>query len=68
VVGNRGARDAVVRRAVLVLERCGARAEVEARAESLVEQALGALRVGRLTAEGRALLEGAAAALTARQQ
>jgi geranylgeranyl diphosphate synthase type I len=67
-VGNRGARDADVRRAVLVLERCGARAEVEARTESLVEQALGALRAGRLTAEGRALLEGAAAALTARQQ
>jgi len=67
-LGNRRARDADVRRAVAVLERCGARAEVEARIEALVEEALGALRVGRLTAEGRALLEGAAAALTARQQ
>jgi geranylgeranyl diphosphate synthase type I len=68
VIANRRARDGDVRRAVAVLERCGARAEVEARIEALVQEALSALRVGRITSEGRGLLEGAARALTARRQ
>jgi geranylgeranyl diphosphate synthase, type I len=67
VVGNANASDDEVRRAVEVLERSGARAIIEARIDQLVEGALSALRAGRLTPEGHALLVGAARALTARR-
>ena len=66
VVGNARASDAQVKSAVDVIERSGARAAVEARIDQHVQSALVALRAGRLTPEGTALLEGAARALTQR--
>jgi geranylgeranyl diphosphate synthase type I len=65
-VGNAKATTSELRDAIEVLERSGARQEVERRIDELVDGALAALRSGRITAEGRALLEGAAQALTAR--
>jgi geranylgeranyl diphosphate synthase, type I len=67
VVGNAGASDEDVLRAVEVLERSGARRIVEARIDELVERALAGLHTGRITPEGLGLLEGAASALTARR-
>jgi geranylgeranyl diphosphate synthase type I len=67
VIGNQRASVADVRKAMSVLERCGARERVEARIEELVGTALSALRVGRITPQGADLLEGAARALAARR-
>jgi len=67
VVGNAAATDEQLRSAVEVLERSGARQAVELRIEELVERALKALGSGRITPEGRQLLEGAARALAARR-
>jgi geranylgeranyl diphosphate synthase type I len=66
VVGNARASDDQIGQAVEVIARSGARAAVEARIDELVKSALVALRAGRLTPEGTALLEGAARALTQR--
>ncbi len=66
VVGNVKAKDSDVKRAVDVLERSGARRAVETRIDELLASALGALRGGRLTRDGAALLEGAASAMTER--
>jgi geranylgeranyl diphosphate synthase type I len=66
VVGNAKASHAQLEKAVQVLERCGARATVEARIETLVAEALAALRAGRITKQGTGLLEGAARTLAAR--
>ncbi len=65
-VGNSRASAARLRQAVEVLERSGARQAVEERIEELVAQAQQALDAGRLSPDGRALLEGAAHVLTAR--
>lgn len=67
VVGDLKASAKDVERAVEVLERSGARAAVERRIDELVGSALLALRAGRLSAEGVALLEGAARAMTMRR-
>jgi geranylgeranyl diphosphate synthase type I len=67
VLGNAAATDAEVRAATQVFERSGARAVVEGRIEELVNSARSALAAGRLSPEGRALLEGAADVLTARR-
>jgi geranylgeranyl diphosphate synthase type I len=67
VVANPRASDVQLRRAVEVLESCGARAVIEARIENLGEQALLALKTGPITTAGRELLEGAIKALTSRQ-
>lgn len=67
VLGNARATDAELRAAVEVIERSGARALVEQRIDELVASALGALRAGRLPADGAELLEGAARVLTLRR-
>jgi geranylgeranyl diphosphate synthase type I len=67
VVGNPRASDRDVRQAVEALERTGARATVERRIDELTASALLALRAGRLSPDGLALLEGAARALTLRK-
>jgi len=67
VVGNAGASEDDVQRAVEVLERSGAKGLVEARIDELVARALSGLSTGRITPEGLRLLEGAASALTARR-
>jgi geranylgeranyl diphosphate synthase, type I len=67
VFGKQGASDRAVAKALVVLERVGARREVEERIEELVKTALDGL--GRaIPREGRELLEGAALALTARRR
>jgi geranylgeranyl diphosphate synthase, type I len=66
VFGNSRASEAQLARAVEVIDRCGARAAIEARIEELAQSALMALRAGRLTPEATALLEGAARALAHR--
>ena len=67
VLGNAGASDADVRRALDVIVRTGAREVVEARIATLVRRGLGALGPA-VTPEGRELLTGAALALTARER
>jgi geranylgeranyl diphosphate synthase type I len=67
VIGNPKASDQEVRGAVTVLESSGARDLVEARIDELVARAFGALRAGRVSPEGVALLEGAARTLTMRR-
>lgn len=67
VLGTARATDAELRAAVEVIERSGARALVEQRIDELVASALGALRAGRLPADGAELLEGAARVLTLRR-
>lgn len=59
--------QAELRRAVTVLERCGARQEVESRIEELVRSALSELAGSKVTRSGRGLLEGAARILTDRR-
>ena len=66
VVGKELASESRVRQAIEVLERCGARRVVEARIDELVAEAQQALDTGRLSLDGKALLEGAAHVLTAR--
>jgi geranylgeranyl diphosphate synthase type I len=68
VLGNARATDAEIRQAVQVIERSGAKAAVEARIDELGQSALVALRAGRLTPDGIALLEGAARMLTMRSR
>jgi geranylgeranyl diphosphate synthase type I len=67
VVGNTRATEAQLQKAVNVIERSGARQQVEERIDDLVATALGALRAGRLPPESVELLEGAARALTLRR-
>jgi geranylgeranyl diphosphate synthase type I len=67
LVGKRRATDADLRKAMLLLESCGARELVESRIEELVGTAVSALRAGRITQQGMDLLEGAARALAARR-
>lgn len=66
VVGNSKAKEGELRRALAVLDDCGARAAIEARVAVLRERALDALGSG-VTAEGTALLTGAIQALTERR-
>jgi geranylgeranyl diphosphate synthase type I len=66
VVGNPEARESELRRALSVMDSCGARGAIEARVTVLSQQALSALGSG-LTAEGSALLSGAIHALTERR-
>lgn len=65
VIGNAGASDSAVRRALAVLEANGARAAIESRIEELVAKALDGLGTG-IQGVGRDLLSGAASALTSR--
>jgi geranylgeranyl diphosphate synthase type I len=67
VLGRKDAPDEDIRAAVARIEGCGARARVEARIADLSARALEALGRASLTARGRALLEGAACALTERR-
>jgi geranylgeranyl diphosphate synthase type I len=67
LIGNQRATVAELKKAMGLLERCGARERVEARIEELVGTALSALRAGRITPQGAELLEGAARALAARR-
>ena len=67
VVGSPRVSDAKVRRAMDVIESCGARQRVEMRIEELVAEATMALANSQFTPSGRALLEGAAEVLTARR-
>jgi geranylgeranyl diphosphate synthase type I len=64
--GNARASEATVKKALLVLERSGARKRTEMRIEELLAEGLGALRTG-VSRQARELLEGAALALTARR-
>ena len=66
IVGNAKATHAELRQAIEVIERCGARAAVEQRIDELSLAGLAALRAGKLSAEGIAMLEGATRALTSR--
>ncbi len=66
VAGNAKAKTSDLRKAIDVLERCGARGIVEERIDELVSAALAALRAGRLPPEAASLLEGASRALTSR--
>ena len=67
VLGNPRAGQTRLLAAIEVLDRCGARRAVEQRIEELVGHARLALRAGRIRSEPRALLEGAAVALTDRR-
>ncbi|MBN2194218.1 MAG: polyprenyl synthetase family protein [Polyangiaceae bacterium] len=67
VVGNAKASLQRTTAALEVLHRTGAREVVEARIDELSATALAALASGPLTADGRALLVGAASVLTARR-
>jgi geranylgeranyl diphosphate synthase type I len=67
LVGNRKATDAQLRKAMQLIERCGARERVEARIDELVGTAVSALKTGRISEQGLDLLEGAARALAARR-
>lgn len=66
VLGNRSASAKDVAQAVALLERCGARASIEARIQELTQEARGALKKAPLTPKGRSLLSGAISALTDR--
>lgn len=66
VVGNPRAKEPALRRALAVIDDCGARATVEARVAALRGQALAAIDRG-ITREGAVLLQGAVAALTERR-
>ena len=66
VVGNAKAKEADLRRALSVMDDCGARAAIEARVSVLKAEALNALGSG-LTPEGKTLLTGAIQALTERR-
>ncbi len=66
VVGNLTSSDAEMLEALAVLERCGARAEVEARVLELSSAGLGELGRG-VSKQGALLLAGATEALTARR-
>lgn len=66
VVGNTNAKQAELKRALGVIDACGARAAVEARVAVLSEQAFAALGPG-ISTEGSALLSGAIHALTERR-
>jgi geranylgeranyl diphosphate synthase type I len=68
VLGQADASEAQIAAAVRVLEESGARRAVEAEITSLVTEAREALVSAQLTPAGRALLEGAAAALTVRER
>jgi geranylgeranyl diphosphate synthase type I len=65
VFGKKASR-ADVERALAVLEQCGARWAVEQRIAQLAQKARRALRGKGITGEGRALLDGAVAALAER--
>ncbi len=67
VFGNPRASAGDVNTALSVLERSGARDAVERRIDALVKEALAALAATPATREGRALLDGALRALTARR-
>jgi geranylgeranyl diphosphate synthase, type I len=67
VFGKKSASDAAVGKALLVLDRVGARRQVEERIEELVKNALEGLGKA-IPREGRELLEGASLALTARRR
>lgn len=66
VVGNPKATHAQLEQAIEVIERSGAREAVEQRIDELSQAAIAALREGRVSAEGLAMLEGATRALTSR--
>jgi geranylgeranyl diphosphate synthase type I len=66
VVGNPKAKEPDLRRALAVIDACGARAAIEARVLVLSQRALAALGSG-ITPEGAALLSGAIQALTERR-
>lgn len=66
VLGNPRASERALRQAVEAIERSGAREIVERRIDELVQASLGELD-GAVSKQGRALLEGAARALTARR-
>lgn len=67
VLGRPDASDDHVRDAVVHIEACGARAQVEKRIGLLVRESRAALPHASLTAEGQALLERAVDALAERQ-
>lgn len=67
VLGRRDAAAAEVDEAISLLEASGVRTRIEARIGVLVGEARGALERTTLTSTGRALLAGAAHALTDRQ-
>jgi geranylgeranyl diphosphate synthase type I len=66
VLGKKGASAEDHTAAVAAMDACGARARVEARIAELAGEARGALERAELTANGRALLEGAVVVLTER--
>ncbi|HWA76160.1 MAG TPA: polyprenyl synthetase family protein [Polyangiaceae bacterium] len=66
VVGNPKAKEGELRRALSVMDTCGARAAIEVRVADLRDQALNALGSG-LSPEGTTLLTGAIRALTERR-
>jgi geranylgeranyl pyrophosphate synthase len=66
VVGNEKAKEGELRRALSVMDACGARAAIEVRVADLRDQALSALGSG-LSPEGTTLLTGAIRALTERR-
>jgi geranylgeranyl diphosphate synthase type I len=66
VVGSPSAKEPALRRALAVIDGCGARAAVEARIAALRSQALAAIDAG-ITRDGADLLRGAVAALTERR-
>lgn len=66
VLGVRDASDEAVARATELLERCGARAEVEGRIESLLDRARAPLAEDALNPDGAAMLRQLADRLTTR--
>ncbi|MEZ4225321.1 MAG: polyprenyl synthetase family protein [Polyangiaceae bacterium] len=66
VVGNGKAKRTDLARAIEVLERSGAREQVEGRIAELVREAMAALQSSKLSKDARLLLEGAARAMTTR--
>lgn len=66
VLGNASASDRDLKRFVSLLETSGARASVESKIQSLHRRSLAAIDSRRLRAEGKTLLESAAAALILR--
>jgi geranylgeranyl diphosphate synthase, type I len=67
VLGRRDATDEDVRKAVALIEACGARGRIEARIAELTNHSRAALERCALAPSGRALLECAIGALTERQ-
>jgi geranylgeranyl diphosphate synthase type I len=68
ILGRRDATDAEVAAATALFERSGARDAVERRLHQLVKKALSSLEGADLSAQGAALLVGAAKALTTRER